>query len=103
MKLRHPPPPRLTAWLEGTAPELDAHIENCHRCAEALENLGEPTSPVTAALELVLEPPGNLAPALRRGIARRERDRTDLSLLGDLLALPMHIARALTPKGSNDG
>lgn len=94
-KLRHPSRQKLAAWLEGNAPEIDAHIDHCAKCAERLEEAEGHTSVIGSALEHLLQPPTNLAPTIRSGIERSTEARSDLSLLVDLLALPAHTLQAL--------
>lgn len=94
MSRRHPTRARLAEWLDGAAPELDDHVHYCARCAEGLDGLDEPGSPLGEALETVLRPPDDLSVSLRGGIARRKLERADVELLTDLLALPLHTFRA---------
>lgn len=93
---RHPSNPRLVEWLNGKAPDLDDHVGACERCADNLADLDTDPSPIRDALETLLHPPADLAPAIRLRFERRARDRDALGLLGELLALPLHVARSLS-------
>lgn len=97
--LRHPSRHKLAAWLEGNAPEIDAHIDHCAKCAERLEGFDGQTSAIGNALEHLLRPPNDLGPTIRTGIDRTTEARSDLSLLVDLLALPAHTLEALNKEG----
>lgn len=96
MRPGHPSRKRLEAWLAGTAPELDDHVDTCERCADRLEALASPGPSLGDALRRALAPPSGLAPRLTSGIARKMQTRQDLSTVVDLMGLPIHTARALS-------
>lgn len=93
----HPSRRRLEVWLEQGAPDLDDHIAGCDRCASRLEELGAPSGPLGDALRAVLEPPADLQPRLRSGIATKLQVREDLRLLAEMFSIPAQTLRALGP------
>lgn len=92
---RHPSKRRLEEWLAETAPNLDAHIESCDRCANRVEDLDRPAFELRSALVEVLSLPANLQPRLAEGIDRRMRTRAELKLLAEMLGLPMSVVKTL--------
>ena len=57
MKVFHPSARKLEAWLrDGATDDVDAHVEDCDRCANRLEELAAPVP--------------ELGPALRQTIPR---------------------------------
>lgn len=99
--LAHPSRRRLREWLEHGDDAIDPHLSTCERCATRIEDLSEPQRPMADALIAVLAPPADLQPRLRSGIATKMQTREDLQLLVELLGIPVHTLRALSPPDDN--
>lgn len=93
----HPGADKLEAWLDGDAPQLDAHIDQCLRCSNRIEELaGDDYRTLVQALGRAVAPPRNLQPRLVDGISRRMQAREDLTLLGDLVGVSWRTLRVLS-------
>jgi len=100
----HPSNKRLERWLDGADHDLDAHIEDCHRCATRIEDIaqGESTH-IAGALRQLLVVPTDLKPRLNDGIGRKMRARGDVELLGELLGVSWRTVRVLSQGTDIDG
>lgn len=93
----HPSPRKLERWVNGTEPSLDLHIENCHRCANRLEEVFEPGStPIKAALSQLSRPPSDLTLRLTQGIGLKMQQRADIELAGELIGVSWQTVRVLS-------
>lgn len=100
---RHPTTRRLVRWLTEGDPSLDAHLDQCERCAGRLERLSESTAPVAEALRETLTVPGDLADRIRSAVARRVEAQADFELLGELLTVPWETALVLADEPPRPG
>ncbi len=92
----HPSMKRLDDWLDDGNPSVDDHVTTCVRCAARLEpKLSESSDLVRAALILALVVPEDIDARLTTGIDERLAARGSLALLGELLAVPFHTAKAM--------
>lgn len=98
----HPTRRRLSAWLEHGDPDLDEHIDGCDRCAAKIEALSKPTPPIGDALRAMLEPPPDLQPRLRTGIARKLQAQSDAEFLLSFFNLPWSTAQAMSQPRHDD-
>ena len=96
---RHPKDARLLAWLEGDAPDLDEHLEDCERCAEALDRLAAADTDLRPALLSLLTPPDDLAARMSDRLAARIQDRRDLEMFGSMLGIPVEAGRVVLESG----
>lgn len=92
----HPSKRRLAAWLEHGDADIDEHIDTCERCATKIEALSKPTPPIGDALRAMLEPPPDLQPRLRTGIARKLQAQDDLEFLLGFVSLPWGTVQAMS-------
>lgn len=95
---RHPNERQLARWLDGDAPNYDAHVDSCEHCAAALERivgleLSGDHPEIGPALLVLLEPPPDLESRVSRGIAERIRARSDVELFSSLFGVPIDAAR----------
>jgi len=93
----HPSPRKLERWVNGTEPSLDLHIENCHRCANRIEEAFEPgTTGIKAAMMAVSRPPTDLARRLNQGIGLKMQQRADVELVGELIGVSWQTVRVMS-------
>ncbi len=97
MSWRHPSKARLLDWLETGVVDagLDAHVEQCSRCADELEALAEGDQSVDRALSALLAPDAGLEERMSTRVASAMRDRQDLALLFSVLGSGARTARIL--------
>lgn len=100
--LIHPSRRRLLAWLDSGDPDIEAHIDTCERCASKIEALSQPTPPLSEALIAMLQPPPDLQPRLRTGIARKLQAQDDLEFVLGFLGLPWKTVQAISAWGEED-
>ncbi|MFT5531650.1 MAG: putative anti-sigma-YlaC factor YlaD [Candidatus Poriferisodalaceae bacterium] len=99
---RHPNRKRLEAWLDGaeTSPDLDAHLDECEKCAATIEAFAEADGPVQSALKQLLMPPEGLRTRVEVAIAARAQTRSDLEVLGEMLGIGLSTERRMFDGGS---
>lgn len=96
---RHPEDDRLLAWLDGSAPELDEHLDACDRCAAAIDHLAADEADLRPALLSLLAPPSDLATRVSEQLAARIQRRRDVELFGSMLGIPMETGRVVLDAG----
>lgn len=96
---RHPKDDRLLAWLDGNAPELDEHLDDCETCAQTIDRLAAADADLRPALLSLLAPPVDLATRVSERLAARVQSRRDVELLGSMLGLPMETGRVVLDQG----
>ncbi|MEQ8840060.1 MAG: hypothetical protein RIB98_03695 [Acidimicrobiales bacterium] len=96
MKLRHPSGRRLKTWLDGGGSErVDAHVVECARCANRLEELAAPVPELSRALSQSLQAPDDLVQRLGARMTNRMQAREDLQILLELMGVPLATVRNL--------
>ena len=92
---RHPDDSKLMSWLDGVAPELDAHLADCEKCAQSIDRLAGADADLRSALLSVLAPPDDLAERVSQRLAVRIQARRDAELFGSMLGIPMEAGRVV--------
>lgn len=104
MSLRHPGKNALSNWLsDGDDLDVERHVENCQRCADALEELdtAEDTT-IGSALAEALSPPDDLTERLVAGVNARLSSRQVMSVVADLFGAGLETTRMLIIEEPND-
>ncbi len=95
---RHPSKRVLRDWLLGKGPAgLQAHLDECEKCAEALEHLekDEGLSGLAETLAVVLAPPPDLTERLELGVSARLDSRLLAGIVFDLFQAGFETSRIL--------
>lgn len=93
----HPSRAKLMGWIEGEQPDLDAHVEQCLRCASKIEEIDSTSeSSLGLALAQILSPPANLSPQLASRIEHKIESRSDIRLLGEMLGVPYQTIKVVS-------
>lgn len=96
MRWIHPSTRKLQRWLdEGGPDDVDAHVVDCARCANRLEELAAPLPELSDALNQTLRAPDDLAQRLGARMTESMRSREDLQLLLELMGIPLGTVRSL--------
>jgi len=96
MKWFHPSSRKLQRWLDHGAPEdVDAHVAECSRCANRIEELASPAPELTEALSRSMQAPEDLVQRLGARMTDTMRSREDLQILLDLMGIPLSTVRNL--------
>lgn len=97
---RHPRTSVLQAWLNSDAelPRVTAHVADCHRCANRIEQLAadDPdASAVGPALVSLLDPPADLATRVEGNVTDRLTARQLAVVLADLYGAGLETSKLL--------
>ncbi len=92
---RHPSDSKLMSWLDGAAPDLDAHLADCEKCAQSIDRLASADVDLRSALLSVLAPPADLAERVSERLAERIQSRRDAELFGSMLGIPVETGRVV--------
>ncbi len=95
---RHPSKRALRDWLLGEASvDLQAHLDECEKCAETLEHLekDEGLGGLAETLALVLAPPSDLTERLESGVSARLDSRMLAGIVFDLFQAGIETSRIL--------
>ena len=96
MKWIHPSARKLRRWLEAGEPDdVDAHVSQCARCANRLEELATPLPELATALSQSLQAPDDLVRRLGERMTDSMRTREDLKILLELMGIPFGTVRNL--------
>lgn len=100
----HPSRSKLASWIEGAQPHLDAHVEECLRCASKIEEIDSGSeSSLGLALAQILAPPRNLSTQLTSQIEHKIESRSDLGLLGEMLGVPYQTVKVVSQGSMENG
>ena len=96
MKWFHPSARKLQRLLDdGGSADVDAHVAECARCANRLEELAAPLPELSQALTRTLQAPDDLVQRLGHRMTESMRAREDLQLLLELMGIPLGTVRSL--------
>ncbi|MEM7142947.1 MAG: hypothetical protein AAF548_18125 [Actinomycetota bacterium] len=96
MRWFHPSSRKLQRWLdEGGPDDVDAHVADCARCANRLEELAAPLPELSEALTRSMQAPDDLVARLGARMSESMRAREDLQLLLELMGVPLATVRSL--------
>lgn len=105
---RHPSQAQLRQWLDTGGPdEVTAHVDQCERCANALEgiaNEGDAAEPTPAmsgrlaqAMSTLWEAPADLQSRVIERVDNRMRAENDLAVIAGLLTIGVETAQLMIP------
>lgn len=107
---RHPSQNDLSTWLETGGPdEVTAHVDQCERCANALERIANDDEQsnesatvggrrLTQALAALWEAPADLQTRVIERVDDRIRAEKDLAVLAGLFTIGVETAQLMVPR-----